>query len=467
MLHMGPRTRVVSFDSSTAMLRALAAHLHGRSLPALGALPGRAEPAAAALGRLINALPAAAREAVYTWSGSREATPPERLAEVRSEEVARWTAGLYPRRDYPAAAIGSSNGALVHLCAALGIPWLPQTFLVTARRSGISPDEPAEDLEWGRRISPPLLRANPDLALHQMLDPNQDRLMARRMTYLRLKRLRLGETFERFLGATLRRNATIFLVECALRWPTTRLGERHVFQFGGLGGATVREFFGGGPRVEEYLGRYGSRRRWHPPPPDGESPEAEWGFEPALAGDVERFCRERGYRLRRITFEQPEDLSALVADLYRFWYARRGMPEAESLQVGSFILLQPHLAIRRREVPFWMAFNTEPSAEALERYLDAAGPFDNIGLTLFSHGVESVGVVPIGRWRSILGRARRRGAFVGVDAARYPRDFAVFARHHLSLRRSAPPHPLPQPLTPQELEQFLERAGESYPVRWS
>jgi hypothetical protein len=86
-----------------------------------------------------------------------------------------------------------------------------------------------------------LLDANPDLALHEMLDPNQDRLMARCMGYFRLKRLRLGESFERFLEENLAQNATIILAECNLGWPATRVGERHVYQFGGLCGATLEE----------------------------------------------------------------------------------------------------------------------------------------------------------------------------------------------------------------------------------
>jgi hypothetical protein len=62
--------------------------------------------------------------------------------------------------------------------------------------------------------------------------------------------------------------------------------------------------------VEEYLRRYGvPRRHWDPPEPDDERPETEWGFEPALREDVEGFARERGYRVRRIVFEEPERLS--------------------------------------------------------------------------------------------------------------------------------------------------------------
>lgn len=68
---------------------------------------------------------------------------------LRGERVAEWMVSQYPQRRYPAVAIGSSNGALVHLYTALGIPWLPQTFLIPMARWGVHPDEPKQDLEWG------------------------------------------------------------------------------------------------------------------------------------------------------------------------------------------------------------------------------------------------------------------------------------------------------------------------------
>jgi hypothetical protein len=48
---------------------------------------------------------------------------------------------LYPDRTHPAAFIGSSNGALMHLAASLCAPWLPQTFLSPVLHSGIDPDD--------------------------------------------------------------------------------------------------------------------------------------------------------------------------------------------------------------------------------------------------------------------------------------------------------------------------------------
>src|SRR5206468_3748646 len=90
----------------------------------------------------------------------------------------------------------------------------------------------------------------------------------------------------------------------------------------------------------------------------------------------------------------------------------------------------------------------------LERYLDGAGPYEEILLTLFQHGTDGVGVASVQRWQELIGRARRRGAFLGVDPRRHPRDFGSFGRFHrqlAALPRSAPP----APLTLDELDQFV------------
>ena len=452
---------LANFDSAPAMLRALGSYLHGHDFPGLGIWPAAMEP----VGLLLNRLPRPLRETVYRLGGWWEAIPAERLREVRAEALSRWVVDQYPCRRYPAAAIGSSNGAAVHLWAALGIPWLPQTFLIPVR-ARVDPDQPRQSLEWGRAHGGSLLAANPDLHLHHMHDANQDRLMIRYMQYFRVKRSRLGEAFTQFLEETLEPGATLFLVECGLSWPTTRIAERHVFQHGALGGATSDEYLHGSPRVEAYLRRYRvPRRRWDAPQPDGLSPEAEWGFEPTLRDDVERLAQRHGWRVRRLIFEQPEDFSPLVAELYRWWYRQRDL-ESRRLIVESFVLLEPWLTLSTGAVPFWMVFNKEPSLAAVERYLDRADPFDEIYLTLFSHGVDSVGLPSIDRWAAVLNRARRSGRFVGVDPRAFPRDFAVFLRFHRDLAAIAARSPMPDPLTLVQLDTFLARAGYRFGVRW-
>jgi hypothetical protein len=458
---------VADFDSATGMLRALAASLRGEGLPLLGAMRRSKAPLMKLAASAVNHLPTALQEQVYIWSGWLEATSPRKLAAVSGEEVATWMAALYPRRQYPAVAVGSSNGATVHLWAALGIPWLPQTFLVPVARSGIPPDDPREEMRWAEPHAELVLRKNPDLELHHMQDPVQDRLMVKRMSYFRLKRRTLGPAYERFLRACLAPGGTIVVVECGLQWPTRRRGDRYVFQFGALGGATAEEMMHGGDRVEAYLRRHRSHRtRWEPPEADGMSPEAEWGFAPSLREDVEGFARRHGYRVRRVVFEQPEDMSPLVADLYRWWYQQLGVRD-NRLVVDSFILMDPYWTNRTRSVPFWMVFNTEGSFQALERYLGGTPAFDELLITLFSHGVDSIGLVPIEQWRSLFPRAKERGDFIGVDEASFPRDFAVFVRYHFDfLRKIRARHPSPPTMTFRELNEFLSQAGERYRVTW-
>ena len=216
--------RLATFDSAAAMVRALARYLRGEDYPALGA----------------------GAKSFSPWS---EGIAPERLGAIRAERIAAWIVGQYPKRPYSAVLIGSSNGAAVHLGVALGIPWLPQTCLIPVRRGGIPPDEPKRDMQWAREPAEKLLAANPQWTLHQMNDANQNRLMLRGMSGFRVKRTRLGAAYERFLEHNLQPGATLFVVECGLRWPTVGVADRHIFQHGALGGATSEEYRHGGPRV--------------------------------------------------------------------------------------------------------------------------------------------------------------------------------------------------------------------------
>src|SRR5712692_8090186 len=427
---------LADFDSATGMLRALAAYLRDEDLPLLGAMPRSRAPLMKLVASVVNRLPKPLQEQVYIWSGWLEAVSQRKLGVVSGEEVADWMAGLYPRRQYPAVVVGSSNGAAVHLWAALGIPWLPQTFLVPVARSGVRPDEPREEIRWAEPHAELVLGRNPDLELHHMHDPVQDRLMVQRMSYFRFKRRTLGPAYERFLRECLKPGGTIIVMECGLPWPTTRRGDRYVFQFGALGGSNAEEMMHGGERVEAYLRRHKSDRiRWEPPPPNGTSPEAEWGFAPALGEDVERFARLHGYRVERV--------------------------------VDSFILMEPYWTTRTRSVPFWMVFNTEGSFGALDDYLRQARPFDELLITLFSHGVDSIGLVPIEKWRSLFSRALQHADFIGVDEAAYPRDFGVFVRYHFDfLRKISSRHATPPALTLQELSEFLKQSRDRYQVAW-
>ncbi|MFA9443992.1 hypothetical protein [Egicoccus sp. AB-alg6-2] len=448
-----PPPFVAGFDSATAMVLATAAYLRGEDWPALGN-PRALEPPVA----LANLLPRKAREQLFIVSGALETTSPRKMGSIDLDDIGEWLLDEYPERRYPAVAVGSSSGAAVNLNAALGSPWLPQTVFLPVRQP-VHPDDPTEAMERGIEPGRELMEANPDWQLHHMHDANQDRLMVRVLTYFRVKRRNLGDGYERFLADRLPPGGTVLLYECRTRWNTTRIGDRHVFQHGAVGGATEREFHEGSERVEGYLERYDSpKRRWDGPEPDTVSPEAEWGFEESLRDDVLRFARERRYRVRRIVFDGPDDLSPLVADLYRWWYRRRRIP-ANRLMVGSFVINDPHWILRTGSVPYWMRFNMQPSLDALHEFLDGRDPFDEIHLALFQHGVQAVGIPSPDDWRELLARARTQGSTLGADLDEFPHDFAHYARYHRAMKQVPARYPLPGPLSMREFDEFLAQAG--------
>ena len=113
-----------------------------------------------------------------------------------------------------------------------------------------------------------------------------------------------------------------------------------------------------------------------------------------------------------------------------------------------------------------MVFNTEGSYAALQRYL-GAHPFREVYLTLFSHGVRSIGLPSVADWRRLVESASRRSGFLGVDEKRFPHDFAVFVRYHDDLIRTiADRHPWPPPLSLKQVNEFLQRNRHRYPVEW-
>jgi len=184
---------IARFDSAAAMVQAIAFFLHGREFdsPSQSPLLDRMMP-------LVNWLPKRPREWVYSVGGMTEAISRKQAGAVDVEGISKWITGLFPSRPFPAAFLGSSNGALVHMAAALGAPWLPQTFMCPVRYVGIDPDDPRRGFEAGRPIVEAMLESQPNLSIHHMHDPNQDRLMLKTMSYYRLKHRRLPAAYRKF-----------------------------------------------------------------------------------------------------------------------------------------------------------------------------------------------------------------------------------------------------------------------------
>lgn len=442
------------------MLQSLANCLIGKGFPGVGYLP-QSRLAQFIVDRLGHRVGRAA----YALTGWSETVPESEIASIRSEEISWSVLDLYPQQSPQAVVIGSANGALIHLCAAMQVPWLPQTFLLPIRRRRIHPDNVMEAFEWGKEPGATLLRGNPDLVLHQMHDPDHDRTMVQRMAYFRIKKRALGPAYSLYLKKQFRAGATVYLSDCRYSWLTKRVDQRHYFQLGGAGGVTAEEYLNGSDRVARFLEREGSHmRRWHSPAADGRTPEGEWGFEEEMGQEVIQLARDVGGRVVRLSFDDPEDLSPMVADFYRWWYAKRGT-QTSSLLTESFIFLEPYWALRTGSIPFWMVFNGRSSADSLERYLDNSSPYDYINMMLLSNGVRPIEGISVDDWRVALNRASISGRFVGVNEKKFPYDFASFLRYDRSLQETIPfRQEIPDRATVTDFEDFMAEHGYHYGV---
>ncbi len=364
------RPSAAGFDQAALMLRATAAFLHGKSVTRLARPPSPSAP---------RLLPRLIRQKVLARDDGAGVDESQALAEADAEAVAQWMAASYPRRRYPAIVLGLSSGALVHLCAALGVPWLPETYQVpmrpVPRLSGAAADQPA----------------------------------TRPATHFRVTWHRLSRAYKAFLSRSLLSGGSILVVEKGVI-----------------------------PAV----------------------PRQDGGIDPGLLDDLLDFARRRGAGVVRLAVGEPKDLSPLVADLYGWWYRRRGII-ARRLLATSLIVTDPLWTFRIGAVPFWLEFVTEPSAAGLERYLEMRPPFDYINLCLFQQERPGAEVPPIERWHAILAHAKRRGDFVGVDAASYPADVSSFGRYQAAVKRIPARYPVPAPLLLEEFGGFL-RYAERY-----
>lgn len=453
---------VANFDSCSALVKALANYLHGYDFSGVGGLPGNEH-----LARFINALPWEFQKRAYVKGSSHEALDPEKTGKVRAEEFSEWATGLYPKRKYSTILIGSANGAAVHLGAAIGAPWLPQTFMIPVKApENLSIDEPKKQMEWAKKPAEDLLKNNKDLQLHHMMDPSQDRPMLDAIAYFRVKRLQLGEAYKKFITEHLEKHGTILIIGCQKTWLGKKVGDRHFFQFGGLGGITPEEYYKGSDEITEFLKKEGSAvLRWDAPQPDGEIRESEWGFEPKLKDDIYNFASEHDYKVQRLIFNEPEDLSPFVADLYHWWYGEQHII-ADTLIADMFFLIDPYWTIRTGSVPFWLAFNAKYSINRLKQYVQQNDNFDNIYMLPFSNGVEASGIATEEDLMSALALAKKSGNFIGSKPHKYPYDFGIFLSYQKDFKKKIMSrYPTAPALTLQQLQAFFDNSNGKYEVK--
>ncbi len=461
---------VALFDSATVMVRSLTNVLHGRDFKGMNAIPDFLSPFL----HVFTWIPRSLRSKLFMYIGRLDALPVDFIPSVNIHLVTSILCSNIPQRRYPAVLIGSPDGALIHACAAMGIPYLPQTLPLILRKPEIDPDDISADMKWAKPRAEQILTLNPDIHISQMLDPVHDRIMSQVLCYFRIKMIHLVESYRNWMSNHLEPGATILISDCRKQWKTVKINDLYTFQLGGAGDLSDDEYWNGSARLESFLKEHNSvRTTFNAPEPDSVSPEAEWGYDARLTGDIVSFAREKGFKTGIISYGEPQDMSAFVADLHKKWFRLLGVP-ADTLFVESFMYMEPYMALKARLIPYWMYFNTVESATKLHSYLQASSsgkkekPYKNTFLSLFSNGIRTPGFVPVEHWENSVSSASENTILLGVEKNNYPEDFASNLNYYYVLKKNihADSH-LPESMQSTFFLEQLRRGSGTYTYEWN
>ena len=426
-------------SSSPIVTRAVAAALQGNYSDSYTFAPWQ-RLALRGLGRLPQSTARFAISRFEALSGLDPALlasqPVDRLVEERLHDYAQLDG------PFPAVTVGAAlGGASAHLAAALGGPFLPQAFVVTLRGGARDGDVQAY-FQRSAALALDIARRNPGLLTIQHYDPVHDAWMTRYANHLRFKLLDLPQGYIDFIRSRLAPGGAVCYLDCGAKWLRYRVGERSVFQVGGWGGISAREFLEGSDRLRRYCREASlSRCDWRLPGfPLEEGPESEWGCEPGLGEALQDFCSREGYRFIRISLPEPHDYSRLA------FHAVARLLEEQGLQPGGVLVemfsqFDATAVLEAGLLPLWLVFNTADSLAFLQEMVPSFPPDIPVFFSPLSTFTLTPDIVSWTGWEAALRGLGWRN--IGARPSHYPADALALMGWAAPLRRWAQAHPNP------------------------
>jgi hypothetical protein len=419
--------------------------------------------------RLLNLLPLAAARKAVRWRFLSSALDPRQAMRVTTQDLVSARLQDYKAirgRKFPAIITGAAlGGASAHLAAVLGVPFLPQPFIL-GLRGGSPKDELDPHIELTTRVATEILDRNPGLMAIAHFDPVHDGWLTRIVSHLRLKLISLPQEYRRFIKEILEPGGAIVYLDCKARWLQFEFSERHRYQVGGWGGIPPGEFLEGSERIDEALARAGSPHKggWKI---DGvaavDMPESEWGSEPGLAGSLKLYADQEGYRFHRLIGDDPNWFSTLAYKAHERLYKQLGRTP-QGVVVETFTQYDPGLVLCGGLIPLWLIFNTTDSLSFLKtRVLNFPS-----GLPIYFSGLVTLSrtpdMVPWDDWARALSNFDMHN--IGARPNRYPEDLVSLWAWSERLRKHLDPKTWdPGPAT-LDLDTLLDLAASvhvSYP----
>lgn len=417
--------------------------------------------------RVLNAGPVGMARAAARWEVGRSAHPPELAKRLRIEDLVAQRLHDYAdlNKTFPVVVAGSAlGGAAAHLAAALGGPFLPQPFVMNFKGGAVR-DDVAVHFSNSRALGEAIIEANDEIVVIGHFDPVHDGWLTGVVNHVRVKLLRTPAAYRQFLRSRLQPGGAIVYLDCRATWPQFRVGERHVYQVGGWGGIDAETFLEGAPSIDAFLEARGSPHRggWRLPDLKVErGPESEWGSEPELAEDLERFARREGFRFLRISMDEPHDFTRLTFHAYERLSASCGI-EPQGVFIEMFTQYDPVSVLRSGLLPLWLVFNTGDSLAVLK---DMRSHFPEGRPVFFSALVtlsRTPDMVPWDAWEDAL--EGLDWCSIGARPARYPEDLVALWRWQEPLKAWVRQHPAAYPahLPVEDLEELADRLTRARP----
>jgi hypothetical protein len=375
--------------------------------------------------KLLNLLPLSISKQAVRWRFGSTALDPDLARLITTEDLVQSRLSDYKavrKKRFPAVVIGAAmGGASAHLAAILGVPFLPQPFILGLR--GGSPDDEIDaHLKLTSEVARRVLERNPQLMAVAHFDPIHDGWLTRIVSHLRFKLITLPAGYRNFIEDVLEPNGVIFYLESGAQWLQYEIGERHRYQVGGWGGIPAEEFIEGSDRIEATLERARSPHRggWNIEGKEARMlPESEWGSEPGLAEALHTFAEAQGFRFSKIVGVDPHSFSTLAFRAHEELYANQErLPQG--VVVETFTQYDPGLVLHAGLIPLWLIFNTTDSLSFLRACVEmfpAELPVFFSALVTLSRTPD---MVQWDEWAQVLSQFDMRN--IGARPQHYPED---------------------------------------------
>ncbi|MEI6291166.1 MAG: hypothetical protein WCP19_12100, partial [Chloroflexota bacterium] len=200
------------------------------------------------------------------------------------------------------------------------------------------------------------------------------------------------------------------------------IGDRSVFQIGGWGDITPEEFLYGSERLQDYARKnhlkHASWKLRQSEFPLESGPESEWGCEPGLSEQIENFCLAEGYQFVNLNLKHPEDISKLS-----FFTAKKMIEmdgnEPAGTQIECFSQFDCTSSFASSLLPLWLIFNTNDSANYLEKMMVQIPSNKPIFFSPLSTFSLTPDMAPWNRWEEII---KSEFVNIGTRKSHYPSD---------------------------------------------